>query len=71
MSRPVETVRVELGDRAYDVQIGEGLIETAGARILTLLTQRRVAIVTDANVAEVHLEPFRAALEAALRDREA
>ena len=65
MSRPVETVRVELGDRAYDVQIGEGLIETAGARILTLLTQRRVAIVTDANVAEVHLEPFRAALEAA------
>ena len=65
MSRPVETVRVELGDRAYDVQIGEGLIETAGARILPLLTQRRVAIVTDANVAEVHLEPFRAALEAA------
>ena len=65
MSRPVETVRVELGDRAYDVQIGEGLIETAGARVLPLLTQRRVAIVTDANVAEVHLEPFRAALEAA------
>ena len=65
MSRPVETVRVELGERAYDVQIGEGLIETAGARILPLLTQRRVAIVTDANVAEVHLEPFRAALEAA------
>lgn len=65
MSRPVETVRVELGERAYDVQIGEGLIETAGARILPLLTQRRVAIVTDANVAEVHLEPFQAALEAA------
>ena len=65
MSRPVETVRVELGERAYDVQIGEGLIETAGARILPVLTQRRVAIVTDANVAEVHLEPFRAALEAA------
>ena len=65
MSRPVETVRVELGERAYDVQIGEGLIETAGARILPVLTQRRVAIVTDANVAEVHLEPFRTALEAA------
>jgi len=64
MSRPVEIVRVELGERAYDVQIGEGLIETAGARILPVLKQRRVAIVTDANVADLHLEPFRAALEA-------
>jgi 3-dehydroquinate synthase len=64
MSRPVEIVRVELGERAYDVQIGEGLIETAGARILPVLKQRRVAIVTDANVADLHLEPFRAALDA-------
>ncbi len=65
MSRPAETVRVELGSRAYDVEIGEGLIAAAGDRIAPLLTRRRVAIVTDANVATRHLEPLRAALSAA------
>lgn len=65
MSRPAEIVRVELGSRAYDVEIGEGLIAAAGERIAPLLTRRRVAIVTDANVATRHLEPLRAGLSAA------
>lgn len=57
------TVHVPLGDRAYDVRIGAGLIGRAGAEIAPLLARPRVAIVTDETVARLHLP----ALEAALR----
>ena len=57
------TVQVPLGDRAYDVRIGEGLIARAGAEIAPFLARPRAVIVTDENVARLHL----AALEAALK----
>jgi 3-dehydroquinate synthase len=60
----VNTVRVELGDRAYPVRIGQGLIARAGAEIAPLLRRRRVAVVTDATVAALHLPALTAALEA-------
>ncbi len=58
-----ETVHVDLGDRAYDVRIGAGLIARAGAEIAPLLKRPRVWIVTEETVAGLHL----AALEAGLR----
>ncbi|MGI1661788.1 3-dehydroquinate synthase [Palleronia sp. KMU-117] len=58
------TIHVPLGDRAYDVRIGAGLIARAGAEIGPLLRRPRVAVVTDANVAEAHL----AGLERGLAD---
>lgn len=60
-----ETVHVDLGDRSYDVQIGRGLIEQAGARIKALFGARRVAILTDETVANLHLERLQASLAAA------
>ncbi|MCO6365065.1 3-dehydroquinate synthase [Paracoccus sp. 08] len=63
MTDPV-TVPVPLGARAYDVRIGQGLLGRAGAEIAPLLSRPRVAIVTDATVAGLHLAP----LQAALRD---
>jgi len=59
----VRTVEVALGDRAYDVLIGPGLLAQAGALIASRLGAARCAIVTDRNVAGFHL----AALEAALQ----
>ncbi|MDJ0859832.1 MAG: 3-dehydroquinate synthase [Dinoroseobacter sp.] len=58
-----ETVHVALGERAYDVEIGPGLLAEAGARIAPLLARPNVAILTDENVATLHLE----ALENSLR----
>lgn len=55
-------VRVELGERAYDVRIGSGLIAQAGAEIAPLLRRPRVAIITDETVAQLHLEELRAGL---------
>jgi 3-dehydroquinate synthase len=58
------TVHVPLGDRAYDVRIGAGLIDRAGFEIGPLLRRPRVAIVTDETVAGLHLERLRTALAA-------
>jgi len=59
------TVRVELGARSYEVRIGAGLMARAGAEVAPLLVRPRVAVVTDARVAELHLPAVRAALEGA------
>ena len=61
LSQP-EKVRVELGERGYDILIGRGLIAAAGTHILPLLTNRHVVIITDANVAKLHLEALQQAL---------
>jgi 3-dehydroquinate synthase len=53
-----ETVRVDLGPRSYDVVIGAGLIAEAGDRIAAALPGRSLAVVTDSNVAELHLPAF-------------
>ena len=55
---PVRTIRVELGARAYDILIGPGLIGTAGLEIALRLKGRRMAIVTDENVAPLYLAPL-------------
>jgi 3-dehydroquinate synthase len=49
------TVTVGLGDRAYDILIGPGLIARAGEEIAARLPRARVAVVTDENVAAAHL----------------
>ncbi|MDU8913023.1 3-dehydroquinate synthase [Aestuariicoccus sp. MJ-SS9] len=59
-----ETVHVPLGDRAYDVRIGSGLIARAGAEIAPLLHRPEVAIVTDETVAAAHLATLQDALRA-------
>src|SRR6266571_795068 len=58
----IERLRVELGERSYDILIGPGLIARAGAEILPLLRRRQAVIVTDEIVAQHHLAPLRASL---------
>ena len=61
----IETVHVGLGARSYDVVVGPGLIEQAGYRVAELFPGVRLAIVTDANVAEAHLGTLRDSLDRA------
>ena len=50
------TVDVALGDRAYDIVIGRGVLQSLGARIAALRPGVRTAIVTDHTVARHWLE---------------
>jgi 3-dehydroquinate synthase len=59
----IERVRVELGERSYDVMIGPGLLAEAGALLSSLMPKRNVAIVTDENVAARHLSALRTSLQ--------
>ncbi len=56
---------VELGARSYDILIGSGLLAEAGAHISEIAKSRRVAVVTDANVAPHYLKPLQGSLEEA------
>lgn len=56
-------VPVKLERASYDVLIGTDLIRRAGAHLSALLPQKRVMIVTDANVAALHLPALHAGLE--------
>ncbi len=58
----MEKLRVELGVRAYDILIGPGLLAQTGALMAGLDPSGRVAVVSDENVAELHLESLRAGL---------
>src|SRR2546426_11642601 len=49
-------VDVALGDRAYDIVIGRGVLQSLGARIAALRPGVRTAIVTDRTVAQDWLE---------------
>lgn len=48
-------VHVELGARGYDILIGTGLIDRAGAQLAPLAKGRPVVVVTDETVARLHL----------------
>ncbi|OCK57948.1 3-dehydroquinate synthase [Bradyrhizobium sp. LMTR 3] len=50
------TVDVALGDRAYDIMIGRGVLDTLGTRVAALRPGVRTAIVTDRTVAKHWLE---------------
>ncbi len=60
-----EVLHVPLGERAYDILVGEHLVATAGEHMRSVLGRKRVAIVTDENIAGLHLESLQSALDVA------
>jgi shikimate kinase/3-dehydroquinate synthase len=60
--RPPARLPVGLGERSYEVLVGEGLLARAGAFAAPVLPARRAVIVTDGTVAALHLKPLVAGL---------
>jgi 3-dehydroquinate synthase len=56
-------IDVALPGRSYDIVIGENLIASAGERLAAKLPGARFAVVSDSNVAPLHLGPLKASLE--------
>lgn len=60
----LERVAVALGSRSYDIIIGSAVLGNAGTHIAPLLKRKKVAIVTDENVALHHLASLEQSLNA-------
>jgi 3-dehydroquinate synthase len=56
-------VPVSLADRSYKIHIGQGILNKAGSFIAPLLKRPFAAIVTDENVAKLHLHSLEKSLE--------
>ena len=52
MITTVERLRVELGERSYEILVGPQLIARAGHEILPLMRRRQAVIVCDEVVAD-------------------
>ena len=61
----IERLRVELGDRGYDILVGPQLIERAGREMLPLMRRRQAVIVSDEIVAGHFLASLRDSLSEA------
>lgn len=62
---PRETVTVALEDRSYDIHVGAGLLDEAGAIIAPMLSRPRTVVVTDENVVTQVWPRLQKALDAA------
>lgn len=58
-------VKVDLGARSYDIKIGRGVMDAAGAEIAAVLPGARLAVVVDETVAKLHQKAFSESLNAA------
>ncbi len=59
------TVQVDLAERSYEIKIGAGYVENAGAEIAAILPGARLAVIADKTVATLHLPAFSNSLSAA------
>ena len=64
MTSPSSRIHVDVSDNAYDIHIGTNLLQEAEAELAALLGGRQVVIVTDTNIAPLHLEQTKNALSA-------
>lgn len=64
MTRQI-TLPVGLGDRSYDIVIGENALDACSDRCGTLFPRQRAVIITDDIVADLHLDRIQAWLAAA------
>jgi len=63
-SNQTSRVRVELGERSYDILIGSGLLARAGELLQPLKLGRHGVIITDSNVAHLYADRLRETLAA-------
>jgi len=65
MTAEIETLRLDLAERSYDILVGPRLIEAAGRVLLPLMRRRQAVIVSDEIVARRYLAPLRDSLSEA------
>lgn len=60
----MQTIHVDLGEHAYDIEIAAGLLLQVGAKVAKLLPKaRKAAIISDTNVAPLYADKLQKSLE--------
>lgn len=60
----MQTIHVDLGEHAYDIEIAAGLLPQVGAKVAKLLPKaRKAAIISDTNVAPLYADKLQKSLE--------
>ncbi len=59
----METVTVDLGQRSYNIFVGEGILSTAGDLLKRTGIKRKIAVVTNPTVAQLYLDTLNDALQ--------
>jgi 3-dehydroquinate synthase len=65
---PTQSVRVQLSERSYDIEIGSGTIHQAGSFLVDRVTATMALVITDENVESPHAENVARSLEEAGAD---
>jgi len=67
----IETLHVPMGERSYDIFVGDGAISHAGGLLKDILKAPRAIIVTDENVAPNWLQPLKTSMnDAGIKTRD-
>ena len=64
-SSTIRSVRVDLGDRSYDILAGPGALGELGGQLSLKLKRPRVFVLSDETVARLHMQHLEAALKSA------
>jgi 3-dehydroquinate synthase len=59
----MQTVKVDLGQRSYNIFVGEGILSTAGDLLKGAGIKAKVAVVTNPTVAQLYLDPVHDSLQ--------
>jgi 3-dehydroquinate synthase len=59
----LRTVEVDLGERSYNIFVGEGILSTAGNLLKQVGIKGKVAVVTNPTVAQLYLDTLNDALQ--------
>ena len=57
MTTPASRIHVALAENSYDICIGHDLFTAAADYLSVMLAEKQVVIITDANIAPLHLQP--------------
>lgn len=52
----MQTLRVNIPNREYDIKIEKGLMDRCGEEMIKLFKPCRIAVITDSNVAPIYGE---------------
>ena len=62
----MQTVKVDLEQRSYNIFVGEGILSAAGDLLTRAGIKGKLAVVTNSTVAQLYLDPVHDALQSSV-----